>query len=258
MAFLIPNYDFLKNIEPHRKNAAIVLYSLPRTLNTVFSDIVNLITNQTKNTNATRTPNESVQTNIITTAFSGLRNVQISNFLSVSTKEIGDVNNSITVQTDEFYNGLVVRTQGKIVYPESVDITFKEYMYKPITRIMNQWSGLQSDKATGRVGHQSDYKGRIVKVEFDPDVNIQPQDLFSQESEDSAWSSAKRILKNQTRILVFEGAWPSTVPETGMQVDSDDIDDVSITFTIDAVLEDSVYARTQIASLIDSLFSQNA
>jgi len=60
MAFLIPNYDFLKNIEPHRKNAAIVLYSLPRTLNTVFSDIVNLITNQTKNTNATRTPNESV------------------------------------------------------------------------------------------------------------------------------------------------------------------------------------------------------
>lgn len=254
MAFLIPNYDFLRNIEPHRRNAAIVLYDMPRTLNTVFSDVINVITRQTEATGGNRQPQESKQIDLITQAFSGLKNLQISNFLSISTMQIGDVNNTITAQTDEFYNGLVVRTQGKIVYPETVDVTFKEYMYKPITRIMNSWSSLQSDKATGRVGHQTDYKGRIIKVEFDPDININAQDLFSSNSEDSAWSTTQRFLANQTRVVVYEGAWPSSVAETGSEVDSDAIDDLSVTFTIDAVLEDFTYARTQLRELISELF----
>jgi hypothetical protein len=56
MAFLIPNYDFLRNIEPHRRNAAIVLYDMPRTLNTVFSDVINVITRQTEATGGNRQP----------------------------------------------------------------------------------------------------------------------------------------------------------------------------------------------------------
>lgn len=179
--------------------------------------------------------------------------VDMSDLLSMSTKTFPDVTWSVNTATDNhFYNGHI-HWQGTRNYTDSIQLSFREYVGSPITRILNQWQKVANDPVTNNIGYQNKYKGVIVKLDVDPNVifadgNIEEasiQGILEKTKEYVQKGFDSGLLDNiLTRQIVFEGQWPSSISEVGGDYSSTgDLIDVSCTFHVDRYYEDTDWGR---------------
>lgn len=182
---------------------------------------------------------------------------EISNLLTISTRDFPDVNWGVTVITDSHFFNSQVRWSGRRTFSDSITITFREYVTSPITRILHNWQKLANDSVTNNIGYQNKYKGLIIKLEIDPNVFHKEKEMLDIEvlmkeiknqtklgfGEGGASSNSK--LKDiVTRQVVFDGVWPQTISEPGNNyADTGTLQIVSSTFACDRYFEDLDWSR---------------
>lgn len=248
-----PDYSLLQYTQPKQRFQFLALYQLPEGL-LAYRQLNESMTNLVQ-------PNEGIlgQTQIMrgSDTIQGKHatfnnNLPISDFLTMSTQNFPPIDHIVNQVNDETFYNAKVRWAGRRQYPDTIAIQFREYVQSPITRIMEDWQRLANDPVTNNIGYANNYKGRIVKLEIDPNYfykgeasGLPVQDLLQKVKNDylSLSGIAPEGEQIVTRQVVFEGVWPTTIPDDGGQYNEDGLVVTNVTFSIDRFYEDKDWAR---------------
>lgn len=230
MRFIQPSYEFIKSTEPLKSNQFVVLFDLPNLLQT-SPNLTNIQNSISQIKSSDKLPDEVI--NLQDQEQSG---TQLSQILSLQTINFPTITKSLNVVTDSLYNGIVNRTITNYTHPDSVDITFREFKNRPIEKIMTEWQNLVNNKVKGTLGRQKDYKGRIIKIEYDP--HLLPN---SNSTESSVWHSvlnSDQLGQNPiTRVVILEGVFCESFDESPNDRTTSDYHNVPVTFNVDLQFE---------------------
>lgn len=245
-----PDYSISQFAQPKQNFSFVVLYQLPLGFANVEGNGANaFLSGDVKALTRDQYPPVSVVTKENTP--------EMSNLLTISTRDFPDVNWGVTVVTDSHFFNSQVRWSGRRTFSESITITFREYVTSPITRILHNWQKLANDSVTNNIGYQNKYKGLIVKLEIDPNVFHKEKEMldieklmkelknYTKQGFGSEQGSTTSDLKNiVTRQVVFDGVWPQTISEPGNNyADTGTLQVVSSTFACDRYFEDLDWSR---------------
>ena len=253
-----PDYSLSQFQQPKQNHSFVVLYQLPKGL-------------KDQNIEGFKTEDgqgfmEKVLGRGTNPSQSMLYNIEdLSDFLTLSTTSIGDVTWNVNQKVDEnFFNGHVI-SQGRRTFSNNLTVSFREYTTSPIQRAMNYWQRLQNDSVTHNIGYMQNYKGLIVKLELDPNVFFDGTDQVSIETllgkiKNETQQGLEDLNNVITRQLVFDGVWPTSIPEPGANYSSDDNVTLNINFSIDRYYDDVDWRRFlgQTDTNISSIVAPNA
>lgn len=246
MKMRLPDYSLAQYTQPRQRHQFLVLYFLPTGLYTNFN---NISKDTLKRIRAKYEPDGNTILNTIGQPYTrepvipGISS-DVQDFLTLSTQSIQDVNWQVSNQTDEQFYNQRIHWGGKRIYDDNIQIQFREYVESPVTRLLLMWQRLVNDPVTNNHGYAQDYKGKIIKLEFDPNIMKEQtieklltkfkSDFFQLTTEDS---------KVITRQVIFEGVWPSSIPEMGGQYNEDTLVTFTQQFTVDRYFEDNDWVR---------------
>ena len=248
-----PDYSLLQYTQPRQRFAFLTLFQLPEGLGG-YKQLLESMTNQVQPNEGILGKSQAVKGQDSIDTFHATYNEKstIQDFLTMSTQTFPPIDHTVNqVNDDTFYNAKV-RWAGRRQYPDTIAIQFREYVQSPITRIMEDWQRLANDPVTNNIGYANNYKGRIVKLEIDPNYfyknetsGLPIQQLLGKVKKDylSLTGIAPEGEQLVTRQVVFEGVWPTSIPDDGGAYSEDGLVTVNVTFSIDRFYEDKDWSR---------------
>lgn len=236
-----PDYSISQYAQPKQRFSFIVLYQLPSGMSEVENGGIEKQAIQGQ-LGRDQFPAESI------VASQNTKNV--SDLLTISTKTFPDLSWVVTPQTDNHFFNSKIHWAGKRTYVDTVNITFREYVTSPITRLFKNWQRLANDPVTNNIGYQNKYKGMIVKLEIDPNVfhdtteMLNIEQLLPKLKKSTQKGFDGDLEKIVTRQIVLDGIWPSTINDPGNDYsDNGTLQDCSVTFHCDRYFEDKDWQR---------------
>lgn len=246
MKMTLPDYSLAQYGQPRQRHQFLVLYIFPAILNNYLTTIAKPTL---KTIRQKYQPESDSFLNSVGKMYTrspeiqGV-NVNVQDFLTLSTQSIQDVNWQVSNQTDEQFYNQKIHWGGKRIYDDNLQIQFREYVQSPVTRLLLLWQKLVNDPVTNAQGYASDYKGKIIKLEFDPNImgTSDVSDLLKK-VKSNFFELTTDNSEIVTRQVIFEGVWPSNIPEIGGQYNEDTLVTFTQQFTVDRYFEDNDWGR---------------
>jgi len=204
-----PFYDQVRTLNPKQNYQFLLLYRLPDYLITpnkenkfqffstqdqkVFLEYYNKIENT-----AAKIDNKEILPNVT------------GKLLSLATRTAPKIQYNTAKLNEKILNQNINIAAG-IEYPTNFSITFREYEFYPIYRIIRSWALMASNVYTKVTSKKSDFVGQIYRIEFKADFNMNnvvnnPEGKIDSTIFDSYSDGIERV-------VVYDGVYPTNIPD---------------------------------------------